>query len=103
MAISVTPTAPKGERFPAMFIVLVMSAVILGALVFFIFLRPERAVPPFEAVLDRLVPREAPIRQVEALDLNVGRVTEHPVFETLRSFGPLPLRIPATGNANPFF
>jgi hypothetical protein len=101
MAISVTPTTPKGERFPVMLVILLVGAVILGVLALFIFLKPE--VEPPTALLDKFLPRGSTIRQIETLNLDVSSVTGHPAFGTLRELGPLPLRIPATGKSNPFF
>lgn len=102
MAINVTPTNLKGESFPVILIVLIVGAVIIGALALFFFLRPSIQPSPAE-LLDRFLPAEAPIRQIEAVDLDVTRVTDHPAFMELRESVPLPLRIPATGKDNLFF
>lgn len=92
----------KTERFPILLVVIVIAALILGALTLFIFLRPQ--VAPSIDLLDRFLPREeAMIRQVETVDLDVEKVTGHPVFQNLRQSAPLPLRVPPTGKTNLFF
>ena len=101
MAVITSPRTPKGARFPVMLAALMVGAVIAGALALFIFLRPEVA-PPI-GLLDKFLPREAAIRQIEAVDFDVSRVINHPAFGELRQSVPLPLRVPATGKTNPFF
>jgi hypothetical protein len=100
MAISVLPTAPKGQRFPVALIVLVIVAILFGTIALLFFLRPEVAPPT--ALLDKFLPQGSAIREIETINLDVEGVTSHPVFRTLREFGPVPLRIPATGKSNPF-
>lgn len=101
MAISITPIAPKGQRFPIALVVLVLAASVFGGIAFLFFLRPEVAPPA--ALLDKFLPAGSAIRGIETINLDVESVTNHPVFRTLREFGPVPIRIPATGKANPFF
>ena len=101
MAISVIPTAPKGQRFPIVLALLILAAVIFGVIALLFFLRPEVAPPA--VLLDKFLPQGSAIRGIETINLDVESVTSHPVFRTLREFGPVPIRIPATGKANPFF
>lgn len=100
MAITVTPTMSKGRRFPVLLVVFIIAAVAFGLIAFQLFIRQE-TVPPV-GLLDKFLPRDTAIRQVEAVTLDVGPVINHPVFETLRQFGPLPLQVPETGKENPF-
>lgn len=101
MAISVTPTAPKGQRFPIVLVFAVIAALVFGGIALLFFIRPEVAPP--QALLDKFLPAGSVIRGIETVSLDVESVTTHPVFRTLREFGPVPIRIPATGKANPFF
>ena len=90
------------ERFPIILVVIIIAALILGALTLFIFLRPQ--VAPSVDLLDRFLPREeAMIRQVEVMSLDVPSVADHSVFQNLRQSVPLPLRVPPTGKTNIFF
>jgi hypothetical protein len=101
MAISVTPTTPKGQRFPFLLVILIFAALAFGGISLLFFLRPEAAPPAL--LLDKFLPKEAAIRGIETVNLDVTHITNHPVFRTLREFGPLPFRIPPTGKSNPFF
>ncbi len=100
MAIKVTPTIPKAQKFPVTLILLIIGALIFSAIAFLFFLKPEVTLP--EKILDKFLPKEANIKKIETIDLNVEDVVNNPVFKTLQEFGPIPIRIPATGKTNPF-
>lgn len=101
MAIPITQPASRDKKFPTGILILLIIAAAFGGIAFLIFLRPELA-PPAD-LLDRVLPKGSAIRELEAIDLNIESVTNHTVFKTLKEIGTVPIELPQTGKANPFY
>ncbi|KKU17173.1 MAG: hypothetical protein UX26_C0006G0022 [Parcubacteria group bacterium GW2011_GWC1_45_9] len=67
---------------------------------YFVFTKPDTG--PASLIFGRIFPAESGLIKLQAVDLDVDSIINHPVFSRLREKGPLPIVIPPLGKPNPF-
>jgi len=67
---------------------------------YFVFTKPSTG--PASLIFSKIFTPESGLIKLQAVDLDLDSIINHPVFSRLREKGPLPIQIPPLGKPNPF-
>jgi hypothetical protein len=90
----------RTPRVSAVWVFLFVVALMVFLVAYFVFTKPNTG--PASLIFSKIFPPESGLIKLQAVDLDILGVVEHPVFSRLREKGPLPIQIPPLGKPNPF-
>ena len=90
----------KTPRASFLWVFLFAVALMVFLVAYFVFTKPNTG--PASLIFSKIFPPESGLIKLQAVDLDVLGVVEHPVFSRLKEKGSLPIQIPPLGKPNPF-
>lgn len=90
----------KSPRTSFVWVFLFIVALAVFLVAYFVFTKPDTG--PASLIFSKIFPPESGLIKLQAVDLDILGVIEHPVFSRLKEKGSLPIQIPPLGKPNPF-
>ena len=94
------PRQFRAPRTSFVWVFLFVVALMIFLVAYFVFTKPNTG--PASLIFSKIFPPESGLIKLQAVDLDILGVIEHPVFCRLREKGLLPIQIPPLGKPNPF-